>query len=82
MQGHYVRGLWRHGGGDRCPVYFIPDVKIFFFHLLRCGKTHALLSSSVEDDHKDFCRMTVFPLSAHNIVYSPIAIVPNSIVCE
>jgi len=31
MQGHYVRGLWRHGGGDRSPVYFIPDVKIFFF---------------------------------------------------
>jgi len=47
MQGHYVRGSWRHGGSDRCPVYFIPDVKIFFFHRLRCGKTHALLSSSV-----------------------------------
>jgi len=31
MQGHYVRGSWRHGSGDRCPVYFIPDVKSFFF---------------------------------------------------
>ena len=31
MQGHYVRGSWGRGGGDRCPVYFIPDVKIFFF---------------------------------------------------
>jgi len=33
MQGHYVRGSWRHGGGDRCLVYFIPDVNIFFFFI-------------------------------------------------
>jgi len=38
MQGHYVRGSWRHGGGDRCPVYFVPDVKIFFLSLVAIQK--------------------------------------------
>jgi len=54
MQGHYARGAWGHGGGDRCPVYFVPDVKIFFFDRLRCGKTHALLSSGVIDFAADY----------------------------
>jgi len=53
MQRHYGRGAWRHGAGDRYAVYFVPDVKIFLFGPLRCGKTPALLSSGVlRQDYK------------------------------
>jgi len=48
MQGHYVRGSWRHGGGDRCFVCFILDGKIFIFQWLHCGKTQAFWSSRVQ----------------------------------
>jgi len=56
MQGHYVRGSWRHGGGDRCPVYSIPDVKIFFFAGCNAEKLMHLCPA-VYSSCRDVCEM-------------------------